>query len=125
MSARRILIVEDLALVAMDLELQARDAGWDVIGTASRIADALDLVQRMTPDAAILDVQIGRDLITPVARALRAKGAAIVFGSGHKACGMLPADLQDAPCLDKPFTFADVERALAPILEDAENATAA
>lgn len=112
MSSRRILIVEDVALVAMDLEMQARDAGWDVVGAASRLSDALDIVARERPDAAILDVQIGRELITPVARALRACGAVIVFGSGHKARGMLPPDLQDAPCLDKPFTFADVERAL-------------
>ncbi|MBU6373205.1 MAG: response regulator [Alphaproteobacteria bacterium] len=116
MLVRRILIVEDVALVAMDLELQARDAGWDVMGPASRIAEALALIQHDTPDAALLDVQLGRELVTPVARALRARGVAIVFGSGHKACGMLPPDLQDTPCLDKPFTFADVERALAPMV---------
>jgi hypothetical protein len=36
------------------------------------------------------------------------------FGSGYKPCAIIPHDLRDAPCLDKPFSFADVERVLGP-----------
>ena len=112
MSSRRILIVEDTALIAMDLALQAREAGWDVVGPASQISAAQELAVRETLDAAILDVQVGRELVTPVARVLRARGVPIVFGSGHMPCNLLPPDLQDAACIAKPFTFKDVERAL-------------
>lgn len=110
---RRILIVEDVALVAMDLEMQATDAGWTVIGPASTIEQALHLVATAAFDAALLDVQLTDSLITPVAQALRARGVPFVFGSGHRTQAVLPAEFADAPCLEKPFAFAEVERLLA------------
>lgn len=112
--ARRILIVEDVALVAMDLEMQAMDAGWTVAGPASTVAEALSIVRDDCICAAILDIEVGGELVTPVARVLKARGIPFAFGSGHKACSFIPDDLRDARCLDKPFTFADVERVLGP-----------
>ncbi len=110
---KRILIVEDVALVAMDLEAQALDAGWDVVGPASSVSQALDLLSLGPVDAALLDVQVGEQLVTPVAEALAANGVPMVFASGYKAHAILPEAMRQSPALDKPYSFRDVELALA------------
>lgn len=109
---KRILIVEDVALVAMDLESQAVEAGWDVVGPASSVPQAMSLLGDGPIDAALLDIQVGHDLVTPVAEALMRRGVPIVFASGYKSQAVLPEGLRDLPAIDKPYSFRDVERAL-------------
>jgi len=54
----RVLIVEDEAIVAMDLRAELRQMGYDVVGTASTAADALRLAELAPPDIALLDIHL-------------------------------------------------------------------
>ena len=56
MAARRILIVEDEALIAMMIEDFLVELGWVVLGSAARREQALAMVQDADIDAALLDV---------------------------------------------------------------------
>lgn len=56
--ACRILIVEDDALIAMDAEHALREAGYDVVGIASRCADALGMVAAGLPDLIVMDIRL-------------------------------------------------------------------
>jgi len=110
-TARRVLIVEDEALIAMLLEQMVLDLGYEVVGPASTVDEALSLLERDPCDGAVLDVTLGNGVLsTPVAEALRAKGVPFLFASGHGAAGVDNAG--DAPVLTKPFFFGDLEKAL-------------
>ena len=110
----KVLVVEDEALVSMLLEDMLTDHGCEVVGAASRLSQALDLVadETLDFDAAILDVNLGGDPIFPVAEALAKRGAPFVFATGYGASG-LPDHWRHRPTLQKPFTHQDVGKALA------------
>ena len=109
----RVLIVEDEALVSMLLEDMLADHGCEVAASASRIAQALELVADLglVVDAAILDVNLGGEPIFPVADALAARGVPFAFATGYGAGG-LPDSWRDRPTLQKPFSHDEVGRAL-------------
>ena len=70
---RRILIVEDEAVIAMDMAQHLRDFGYDVVGIAASGERALQLSAQCKPDLVMMDIVIKgtRDGIE-TARAIRA-----------------------------------------------------
>ncbi len=90
----RILVVEDEFLIAMELDKTLRDAGYQVIGPASDVSTALGLLQGERPDAAVLDVNLAGERVTPVAEVLRAMIVPFILTSGYAA-----ADLHAEPVL--------------------------
>jgi DNA-binding response OmpR family regulator len=66
-----ILVVEDEFLIAMDLQLLLEDHGWRVMGPVATVRDALTLLEHELPSVALLDVNLGTELVTPVALALK------------------------------------------------------
>lgn len=92
--APRILVVEDEYLIALELDTELRTAGYRVIGPAPDINRALDLLKADRPDAAILDVNLAGEWVTPVAEALQAMSVPFILASGYVA-----ADLQAQPVL--------------------------
>ena len=84
LSGRRILIVEDEAMLALDLEFAFEDAGAQVVGPAVSLDQAMALVSGVADiDAAVLDVDIAGQPVLPVAQALSAAGVPFVFHTGH------------------------------------------
>jgi len=81
---KRILIVEDEALVAIDLQFAFEDAGAEVLGPALRLAEALALAEQAPQiDCALLDVDIAGQDVYPVARVLQRRGIPFIFHTGH------------------------------------------
>ncbi len=80
----RVLIVEDEALVAIELQLAFEDAGAEVLGPAMSLTAALTMAEHAAQiDCALLDVDLaGRD-VYPVARILRRRGIPFIFHTGH------------------------------------------
>ena len=54
----RVLIIEDNALIALDLETQMEDLGCDVVGVAVTAAQAIATARRTLPDLALVDLQL-------------------------------------------------------------------
>lgn len=108
---RRVLVVEDEALILLVLEDMLAELGCVVAASAATIAEALPLAGGDAYDVAILDVHLGHDLIYSVADAVIARGRPIVLatGSGRET---LPERFAHARLLAKPFAFAEVEAAL-------------
>ncbi|HVL20895.1 MAG TPA: PAS domain S-box protein, partial [Amaricoccus sp.] len=73
-TGRRVLVVEDEALIAMDMEVQLTAAGWDVVGPAGTINEALTLIGATTVDAALVDANVRGQPVGEIAEALRARG---------------------------------------------------
>ena len=54
----RVLLVEDEALILMQLEALVEDAGHVVVGTAMRCAEAIALAREVRPDLAFVDLNL-------------------------------------------------------------------
>ena len=108
----RILIVEDSYLVLIGLEAMCDKLGWEIVGPASRLGEALALAQSATFDAALLDVNLDGQMSWAVADVLRARRIPFAFTTGYDQSNILPAHLVGAPVLAKPYRIDDVERRL-------------
>lgn len=102
----KILIVEDNPLIAMDLEDELSDRGFDAV-CATSVSDARSLVARQAPSFAFLDMHLRTDTSFDLARELRAQGVPFVFISGN-AASSLPEDLRTSKILTKPINFDDL-----------------
>lgn len=114
--ARRILVVEDEALVAMLVEDALEEAGFGVIGPVRSVAQALEALEAELPDAAVLDLNLAGENSVAVADALVARGIPFVVATGYGAAG-LPATHRDALVLPKPYDPADLTALLARLCE--------
>src|ERR1700704_48791 len=78
-----VLIVEDEALIAMDLQSLLEDAGYRVLGPANSTAAAMALLLGDEPDVALLDVNLGRSDVFDVANELATRKTRLIFPPGH------------------------------------------
>lgn len=111
----RILVVEDEPLVAMLIEDLLLELGCTVVGPAATVAQALALADT-SPDAALLDVNLGAEQSYPVADRLAADGVPFAFVTGYGRHG-LTGPHAERPTIPKPFkpaTFGhEIAKALA------------
>lgn len=107
----RVLVVEDESLVSMVIEDCLDVLGCKVVGTASRLEEALEKAASLAIDAALLDVNLAGRLSYPVAEVLRARGLPFIFATGYGTDGV-PPDLRDAPVLAKPLALQQLAAAL-------------
>lgn len=105
---QRVLVVEDEAVVAMELARVLTAAGAKVIGPAGTIEEAMDLLDGHSIDRALLDVNLGGRLITPVAKALNHRQIPFVYLTGYQE-----PDVDDGPILRKPVAASALLGALA------------
>ena len=99
---RRILIVEDVAILAYSFEDILRRAGADVVGPALQLESAERLAVEEDLSAALLDIRLNGDEVWPVARCLDQRGVPFVFCTGHFSPDSLPAEWRGRPLLVKP-----------------------
>jgi CheY-like chemotaxis protein len=72
LGGRKVLVVEDDALLAFYLEDLLHGLGCVVLGPVASVADALAVLDRQRPDLALLDLELADGWSAPVAQALRA-----------------------------------------------------
>ena len=113
LSGKRVMIVEDEFLVAMELESELMDQGCVVIGPAGRAAPALALLEDQAPDAVLLDLNLDGETPTALAEALRRRHVPFIVVSGYGSRHQEPPILRDAPRLQKPVRRRDLVAALA------------
>lgn len=100
---RRILVVEDELLVAMEMEDLLVQQGCTVIGPAKDIDGALALIANEPLDAVVLDLNLSGEAAVPVASALSSRGVPFVVVTGYSKKQSRSPELQDAPVLEKPI----------------------
>jgi CheY-like chemotaxis protein len=97
-----VLVVEDEALIAMDLQALLEDAGYRVLGPANSTAAAMALLAGNDPDVALLDVNLGRSDVFGVANELASRKTKLIFLTGHTA-QKLPQAHRHRPLVAKPY----------------------
>lgn len=112
LKGRRVLVVEDEALVAMLLETMLEDLGCEPVGPIGTIDDALAAIGRGEPlDVALLDVNVAGREVFPVAEALAARRVPFAFSTGYGEGGLTEA-WRGHPTVQKPFTETAIRSAL-------------
>jgi CheY-like chemotaxis protein len=113
LAGRRLLVVEDEALVAMMIEDMLADLGCVVVEVASSLTQALAFADdpALALDGALLDLNLGGEKVYPVAERLTAHGVPFVFSTGYGKAG-IEAGYGHVPVLAKPFKPRALEAAL-------------
>lgn len=106
-----ILVVENEALIAMDVAALLAKTACHVIGPHSNVSDALAAIDERRIDCAILDVNLGREHTLHLADSLAARGTPFIWLSGYDS-EMLPARHKHRPFISKPFAAEDLFNAL-------------
>ena len=101
----RVFVVEDEFLLGLSLEEDLRAAGCVVIGPFRSLAAALQAARHEVFDLAILDINLGGELVFPLAEELIARGTPFMFLSGYGA-GDMPDRFRAIPRLGKPYDQA-------------------
>ena len=103
------MIVEDQALLAMELELVLGESGCDVVGCAMDRAGAFAIAERERPDLALIDVNLLDGLTGPqiAQRMVSEFGCAVVFLTANPE--QIPDGFAGAlGAVSKPFDEATI-----------------
>ena len=101
-----VLIAEDEPFIALDLALAIEDAGGTVVGPAASVEEALALIKARKVAAAILDVNLGAQDISPVAEILLALKIPVILQTGVEVPRDLVARYPDLIVHIKPCVAA-------------------
>ena len=106
-------MVEDDALIAMELEERLDEMGYAVMGPAMTLAEAQTMAETgEKPDAALLDANLAGQSSVSVGAALAARGVPVAFCTGYDQIKNLPPELAQAPILTKPVSDETLSAAL-------------
>jgi CheY-like chemotaxis protein len=115
---KRILIVEDEALVALMLEDMLTNCGAVVVGSKSTIGEGSSFAKEENFDVAVLDVNVHGSKIDPIIDILTTRGIPYLLATGYEKVelpnGHNPTSIQ------KPYSENSVIEGLAKVLAASE-----
>jgi two-component system, response regulator PdtaR len=109
---RRVLIVEDEVLIAMELERALAAARFEVVGTAASAGEAVARAEEEQPDAVLMDVRLrgardGVDAALELWDRFKIRSV-FVSGSIDDAVKARAAAAQPLGFVPKPFLVSDI-----------------
>jgi CheY-like chemotaxis protein len=103
MSGMTVLVVEDDFIVAYDMQMMLEEQGARVLGPATNLAEAQQLLAKERPTVAVLDVNLNGEYVFPLADALRAQDVPFLFATAYADQDQLfPQAARSVPRLPKP-----------------------
>jgi CheY-like chemotaxis protein len=115
-NGRQILIVEDETMIAIMLEDMLDELGYGVAGVAAKTPQALELIDSVPIDAAILDLNLAGQDSYDIAAALEERGVPFLFSTGYAALAV-EERYRERPFLQKPFRQEELQKALSGMLK--------
>src|SRR5690606_19560719 len=109
---KKVLVVEDEPLVALLVAEFLEEAGCIVVGPAYNINSALTLFEVERPDAAVLDINLGRQQTSaPIADVLEQARIPFVYATASGAAALREQD-RHRPRIAQPFAKHNLWRVL-------------
>ena len=111
-----VLIVEDEALIAMDLRFTVESLGFNALGTAFSGEESLRKVETLHPDVVLMDIKLRGDMdgLTAAAEIYARFRIPVIYLSAYT--DEVTIDRTRRPgscgCLPKPFEPADLFKAI-------------
>lgn len=102
LAGKRVLVVEDEALLAMELRDLLEEHGAEVVGPAATLERGLALAHGGDVDLALLDLNLNGERSNPIAEALDRRGVPVAFITGNTRLE-LPSTHQGGTIVHKPF----------------------
>jgi CheY-like chemotaxis protein len=103
----RALVVEDDALIALEIvDILERD-GCAVVGAPGNLPAALDIARKATIDFALLDFNLGSGNAEAVAHVLDRRAIPFALVTAYPGC-VLPEGVRGRPRIQKPFTASEI-----------------
>ena len=99
-------------MVALDLQMLLYRLGCEVVGPVGSVAEALVILRRERPDAALLDLHLRDGNVLPVAERLGVLGVPYLLVTGQDFAPFSDV-LRDVPALRKPADEAQLRREIA------------
>src|SRR5919197_771511 len=106
---KRILVAEDEFYVALFVEETLQSFGCTVLGPFADLAEASEVATREQVDAALLDINLGGEMVYPLAEYLHQHRIPFVFTTGYAAKD-LPEEFRAFECLRKPVSERTLEQ---------------
>jgi CheY-like chemotaxis protein len=110
-SRTKVLIVEDEPLIAILAEDMIEELGYEVVGAAHSVLEALSALLEHRPEIALLDIKLRSENSLPIAELCRQLGIGVAFTTGYSPQD-IPDDCGNAPILAKPYSVHELQRAL-------------
>ena len=107
---KRILVMEDDALITVTVEDMLMEIGSIVVGPAATIEQAFALARTEELDGAALDVNVRGERIDPVSDALASHGVPVLFATGYGE--VRRASVPPLTVIDKPYTQEKLAKGL-------------
>jgi CheY-like chemotaxis protein len=104
----RVLVVEDEALITMEIEDVIEALGYEMVGPVAQLDEALVIAQAGHFDCAILDVNIRGGNTYVIADLLLGRGCPFVMATGYSKWS-IPAHLASQKRLTKPYGSRQLE----------------
>jgi DNA-binding NtrC family response regulator len=110
LAGHRILVAEDEALIALELEQILENLGCEVIGPISRVDEVLETAERGGFDGALLDVNLRGRQIFEILPQLKTLGLKLIITSGYDDLTLFPPAFRSMPRIAKPFDEKELRR---------------
>ncbi len=120
LAGRAILVAEDNAIIAMDIQMALEDRGALVVGPFEKLSDVIAALETETIDSAVMDVDLGGELSIPAIEGLAKRSVPVILTTGHDVAKCLPAPLNALPVVSKPFAEPTMIAALLSVLPPRE-----
>ena len=112
----RVLVVEDDAIIGMDIEHRVKKLGYEVCGVVDTAAEALDIASRTSPDIALMDIRLRGEVDgIEAARMLRdTLGVPVIFITAYSDMKMRSRALDMEPLgyIVKPLREVELKNTL-------------
>lgn len=119
---KRVVVVEDEAIIALDCAQALIDLGLSVVAVCANAKDASAAIRKHVPDLVLLDINLNGALSgIDVGRGIQTAypGTAIIFCSGDLDAveAVASADLKSAALILKPFSRDQLQKLALGILQ--------
>ncbi|MBM6596561.1 HWE histidine kinase domain-containing protein [Microvirga pudoricolor] len=102
LSDKRLLLVEDSMMIALDAQALLQGVGAEV-EIAGTVADACRALRLGSFDAAVLDINLSGETSFPVADDLKDRKRPFIFATGYGESTKIPERFRQVPVVTKPY----------------------